>query len=101
MSTISRDRTRRHPSRCRIWLLEVKGAERNPRCRLVRLRRTNRDQVGRRMAARMTFRATEPPMTARSALGGLRPWLLGLGVLTVVISVGLLAISVVVIVGAH
>jgi hypothetical protein len=40
-------------------------------------------------------------MTARSALGGLRPWLLGLGVLTVVISVGLLAISVVVIVGAH
>jgi hypothetical protein len=26
MSTISRDRTRRHPSRCRIWLLEVKGA---------------------------------------------------------------------------
>jgi len=40
-------------------------------------------------------------MTARSALGGLRPRLLGLGVLTVVISVGLLAISVVVIVGAH
>jgi hypothetical protein len=58
-------------------------------------------QVGRRVAARMTFRATEPPMTARSALGGLRPWLLGPGVLTVVISVGLLAISVVVIVGAH
>jgi hypothetical protein len=58
-------------------------------------------QVGRRMAARMTFRATEPPMTARSALGRLRPWLLGLGVLTVVISVGLLAISVVVIVGVH
>ena len=40
-----------------------------------------------KMSGRMTFRASESPTSVRSALGGLRPWLLGFGVLIATFSV--------------
>jgi hypothetical protein len=39
-------------------------------------------RVSQRMLASLTLRATEAPTSVRSAMAGLRPWLLGLGILT-------------------
>jgi hypothetical protein len=49
--------------------------------------------VSRKMSGRSTFRATEAPTSARSALGGLGPWLLGFGVFNVIFSVGYVVLA--------
>jgi hypothetical protein len=49
--------------------------------------------VSRRMSGRLTLRATEAPTTARSALRGLRPWLLGYGIFNVVFSIGYVVLA--------
>jgi hypothetical protein len=43
--------------------------------------------VSWRMSTRLTFRATEAPTSVRSALGGLRPWLLVFGAFIAIFSV--------------
>lgn len=49
--------------------------------------------VSGKMPGRLTLRATERPASAGSALSGLRPWLLGFGVLNVVFSVGYVVLA--------
>jgi hypothetical protein len=44
--------------------------------------------VGWKMSSRLTFRAPGAPTSVRSALGGLRPWLLGFGACLAIFSVG-------------
>ena len=44
--------------------------------------------IGWKMSSRLTFRAPEAPTSVRSALGGLRPWLLVFGACLAVVSVG-------------
>jgi hypothetical protein len=43
--------------------------------------------VSWKMSTRLTFRASEAPTSVRSALGGLRPWLLVSGALITILSV--------------
>lgn len=49
-----------------------------------------------KMSSRLTFRATEPPLSVGSAMGGLRPWLVGVGILTATFSAAYLASTIVV-----
>lgn len=44
--------------------------------------------AGWRMSSRLTFRAPEAPTSVSSALGGLRPWLLGFGAYIAIFSAG-------------
>lgn len=52
--------------------------------------------VSGKMSSRLTFRATEAPRSVRSAFGGMRAWLLVIGVVTVIYSVGWLTLNIIV-----
>ena len=54
--------------------------------------------VGRKMSSRLTLRATDAPTSIRTALGGLRPWLVIFSAFIAIFSVGY---SAAIIIGAH
>lgn len=51
-------------------------------------------KASRKMSRSLTRRSVDAPTSIRSALSGLGGWLLGVGIITVVVSAGALAVSI-------